>query len=319
MALAFKPVQWIRSATTLRKYVERLALISGVAFLALNMAERVFSMRLSHPIFNTIEMLLGGISLALIAIAALVRLLLIRAPAEALLAHDADARLKSYRDLVLGWIDPRPGAGAAQHWRYIETAEDFATLVELNVEGFRSSHYAVDRDLVEKRNRAILDKHPRCFALIYDPLSNNAIIGYTCIIPIVADARELYLQGDITDANFRAMHVAAPGNPAAALIVFAIVLDKRYQQSGQRRADSPLASFVAAGVAHARELARDLADRNEVYAQCEKGSISTLLEALYFEKTEFTSAEGFPFYRLRADKLRKAQAERLKSAAAAST
>src|SRR5690606_14193179 len=184
-----------------------------------------------------------------------------------------------------------------------ENDADLKTLARLNYEGFALSSYSIDEGPLARRNRAIWERNRQVFALVLEP-GTGKVVGYSCMMPLNAEAAALYLDGGFMDRHFGAIHIARPGEPYAAIVVFAIVIDRTYAEYWRRGGGSRLASFIGAVIEHGNAVSSGLAPDGFFLAQCEKQSIETLLEALFFERTSHVSAEGFPFYRLSKGQLR---------------
>jgi hypothetical protein len=100
-----------------------------------------------------------------------------------------------------------------------------------------------------------------------------------------------------------ALHLCTPNETPAGLVVFAIVLDRRYSKRWQREDNPYLATFMAAISDHLRELSARAPRGVDIYAQTEKKNIRRLLHALQFEPTKRMSGDGFPFYFVSSAKL----------------
>ena len=176
-------------------------------------------------------------------------------------------------------------------------------LVELNYEGFKDSAFAVEKEKLEKRNPTWIARNPKVFMMMLDPESRKEFIGYSCLLPLNEDGMQLYLEGKLKDEDIPAALVAARGEPAAGVLIFAIVLSAAFSltRSKARKEYSPY--FWICILHHAVDLYADLYDANgnppPIYAQTERGPITRRLVSLGFTKIpRVQTADGFDLWKL---------------------
>ncbi len=305
MKLDLRPTMALQTIRKAESIIQVLAVAALVCLGAAYIVQLYISADTWMRALTGIEQALAIVSALLVASAVIIRTIIMRNPTERLMPSRFDSRsLKMLQDLVFEWMRGQASDDYERHWRFIEGEDDLATLVRLNHEGFALSSYSAEIEILERRNRALWEKNPQTFSLIFDPIRNTDVIGYSCMLPLNAEACRLYLDGGFMDKHVSALHIAAPHEEYAAIVVFAIVMDKAYSQHWKRGNRSHLASFISAVIDHGNVISAQLQPDGYFLAQSEKTSIEMLLRALYFEPTEHVSAEGFPFYRLQKGKLR---------------
>jgi hypothetical protein len=181
------------------------------------------------------------------------------------------------------------------------SARSLDALVEMNYEGFRDSSFGVDAGRLKQRDSSWMTRNPKAFMLMVDPLTRMEFIGYSCLLPLNELGAKLYLGGKLKDEDIPASLVAKAGEPANAVIVFAIVLRPEFSLAKSGASKRYGIYFYSCVFRHAVDLCEELDQSGGVpalYAQTEHRGIGRKLERLGFVRTDLKSAEGFSFWKL---------------------
>lgn len=181
------------------------------------------------------------------------------------------------------------------------SANEIAELAQMNHDAFKDSAFEVEVEHLEKRNAAWIEHNPRIFMMISDPLDTARYIGYSAMLPLTREGLDLYLLGEIKDADLPAMFIAPTKAVTAGVIVFAIYLKPgyRFQQSEASRNYSIY--FLACVRRHLAVLfprPRKKAAATAyppIYVQTEWSAMKRRLKRCGFVETGKRSAEGFDF------------------------
>lgn len=110
-------------------------------------------------------------------------------------------------------------------------------LFTMNREGFERSAFELTQDGVVRRNSALIDRSPKAFQIVRNKATAGSsariedFIGYTCVLPLNEIGADVYLRGLIKDKNIPASLLCRQNEPASAVLVFAIVLDRKVARS----------------------------------------------------------------------------------------
>lgn len=163
-------------------------------------------------------------------------------------------------------------------------------LCNLNSAHFQNTDYDYPKKRIVERNTSLIAKNPRVFMIVNDPLLfNRAPLGYLSIIPINAEAKDIYLCGRLSDADLTGRMVTAPQAEPAALLFFAIAK----KQLGSVRADTAAFQYLAAHLSvYLSDLAANhtIAPRLPLIAQSSDKGTTGVLKMMSF--TEYCTAEG---------------------------
>ena len=66
----------------------------------------------------------------------------------------------------------------------------------MNHEAFKDSAFEVEAERLEKRNAAWIERNPRIFMMISNPLDATQYIGYSAMLPLTREGLDLYLLGE---------------------------------------------------------------------------------------------------------------------------
>ncbi len=198
------------------------------------------------------------------------------------------------------WLQTELGNASPRSVHFCSTGE-IAELAQMNYEAFKDSAFEVETERLGTRNAAWIERNPRIFMMISDPLDATQYIGYSAMLPLTREGLDLYLLGGIKDADLPAIFIA-PNKPATAgVIVFAIYLKPgyRFQQSEASRNYSIY--FLACVRRHLAVLFPRPRQRAAttayppIYVQTEWGAMKRRLKRCGFVETGKKSAEGFDF------------------------
>ncbi len=178
---------------------------------------------------------------------------------------------------------------------------EIAELARMNYEAFKDSAFEVEEERLEKRNATWMERNPRIFMMIGDPLHETQYVGYSAMLPLTREGLDLYLLGKIKDADLPALFIAPNKAATAGVIVFAIYLKPgyRFQQSEASRNYSIY--FLACVRRHLAVLfprPRKKAAATAyppIYVQTEWSGMKRRLKRCGFVETGKKSAEGYDF------------------------
>jgi hypothetical protein len=187
------------------------------------------------------------------------------------------------------------------------TAASLGALVEMNYEGFKDGAFAIDRERLEERNRSWIERNPRIFMLMRDPIFQRDYIGYSAVVPLNTEGASLYLEGKLKDSDIPRTLICGTEERPAILLLFAIVLKQDFSFSRGRA--SREYSFYLWGCVrkHVSELYPELSaagDLPPVYAQAERHRMRDRMKSIGFEPTGHNSADGFGLWVLQKPKTR---------------
>ena len=198
------------------------------------------------------------------------------------------------------WLLTELGDASPQSVHFC-SADEIPKLAHMNHEAFKDSAFEVEVERLEKRNTTWIERNPRIFMMIDDPLDAAQYIGYSAMLPLTREGLELYLLGGIRDADLPAMFIAPNKAATAGVIVFAIYLKPgyRFQQSEASRNYSIY--FLACVRRHLAVLfprPRKKAAATAyppIYVQTEWSAMKRRLKRCGFVETGKRSAEGYDF------------------------
>ena len=109
-------------------------------------------------------------------------------------------------------------------------------LFALNETCFEGSSFEMATSEVRARDSSFLEKNPLCFCLVPNPLRDNgdtedAYIGFTCVLPMNATGADVYLAGLVKDRSVRASMLCMPNEPSEHVVLFAMGLGEKYRQT----------------------------------------------------------------------------------------
>ncbi len=300
-----RPVETIAKLKKFDYWLQFGAVISLAAVCIIYLMQNLGILSSWYFTVTDIETVFSVLAALLFVTIIIIKTIVISSPVERISPRQNDRKaIEMLRNQVRAWMIGQTRHEHERRWRIVCGEDDLAILTKLNLEGFARSSFSAGAEIIQTRNRAIFKKNNTVFSLIYDPIHQENIIGYSCMIPLNQEALELYLRGGFHDKDVGSIHVAGPDEEYAAIVVFAVVMDKQYSQYWRRSGTSYLGSFIGATIDHGAIVGQKLKDGGLYIAQSEKRSVELLLKALYFEKTSFISAEGFPFFRLVKGQLR---------------
>ena len=198
------------------------------------------------------------------------------------------------------WLQTELGNASPRSVHFC-SADEIPVLAHMNHEAFKDSAFEVEAERLEKRNTTWIERNPRIFMMIGNPLNAAQYIGYSAMLPLTREGLDLYLLGDIKDADLPAMFIAPNKAATAGVIVFAIYLKPgyRFQQSEASRNYSIY--FLACVRRHLAVLfprprkKAAAAAYPPIYVQTEWSAMKRRLKRCGFVETGKKSAEGFDF------------------------
>lgn len=179
--------------------------------------------------------------------------------------------------------------------------DEISKLAQMNHDAFKDSAFEVEVAHLEKRNTSWIERNPRIFMMISDPLDAAQYIGYSAMLPLTQEGLDIYLQGKIKDADLPSLFIAPTKAATAGVIVFAIYLKPgyRFQQSEASRNYSIY--FLACVRRHLTVLFPRphkkvaAAAYPPIYVQTEWNAMKRRLKRCGFVETGKKSAEGYDF------------------------
>jgi hypothetical protein len=176
-------------------------------------------------------------------------------------------------------------------------------LIAMNLEGFAGSAFEMTEDELRERNTAFVIRNPKAFLLVRNPLrmsnEDDEFIGFSCMLPLNAIGADCYLNGVVKDRDIRASLLCAPGEQCDSILLFAIMLKKKYRKiKGLPSRYYPF--LLRCANHHIRTLARahDIsATAQTMWVQSEHPDIRKHLRRQGFARAERKkSADGFNLY-----------------------
>jgi hypothetical protein len=197
------------------------------------------------------------------------------------------------------WLVSELGSTASQTAHFC-SANEIAELAQMNHEAFKDSAFEVDADRLEKRNATWIERNPRIFMMINDPLDAAQYIGYSAMLPLTREGLDVYLLGGIRDADRPALFIAPNKAATAGVVVFAIFLKPgyRFQQSEASRNYSIYFMTCVRrhlAVLFPRPRKKAATAYPPIYVQTEWSAMKRRLKRCGFVETGKKSAEGFDF------------------------
>lgn len=198
------------------------------------------------------------------------------------------------------WLSTELGDASPRSVHFC-SADEISKLAQMNHDAFKDSAFEVEVEHLEKRNATWIERNPRIFMMIGDPLDAAQYIGYSAMLPLTQEGLDIYLQGKIKDADLPAVFIAPTKAATAGVIVFAIYLKPgyRFQQSEASRNYSIY--FLACVRRHLAVLfprPRKKAGATAyppIYVQTEWSAMKRRLKRCGFVETGKKSAEGYDF------------------------
>lgn len=164
---------------------------------------------------------------------------------------------------------------------------------EINATAFSGSRYGLSFDNKLRRNTAISSRHPLTFCLIEDHARTGVPTGLASTIPLSVTGTQTYVTGQVSDNNFNADMVAAPGEPIGSAVFFLIARYREAKASGGLESRI-FEELVQASVVQLVLIALAAGRQESIHAIAANSSrkMVTLFERLHLsERKDFKSAD----------------------------
>lgn len=181
-------------------------------------------------------------------------------------------------------------------------------LFEMNRIAYEGSDFELSKDEISSRNTSYIAKNDLLFMLVRDRLrattepietsTINDFIGYTCVLPLTQIGLSIYTMGFIPDRKWPECLVCGNGEPASALLFFALYLDEKHRSKNVGKKYTPfLKRCIDEHIAQVAHAHATIGTEIPVFVQTENADMASRYGDLGYQKTNYKSAEGYFLYR----------------------